>query len=889
MKLVKPLKLGLLHRVFQNAGQPVLSLTAMAFFPFGQPKRLLPEVPMWTSAQDALGPELPLDLAMPKTRAELLVAGNAYVLGGKPGPATNVVVELGPIKKELYVIGDRHWEATGPSAPVPFTAMPVSWARAFGGPSFKHNTLGRGAEPVEQDGRKVIPLPNVEHKKQLVKSASDQPDPVGLGPMDQTWPVRAKHVGTYDDAWLKTRFPWFPEDFHWEFFNVAPEDQRLPGFFTGGEAFRVEGMHPEKRVVEGHVPQLSARFFLRRRGSEELVAAPAARLDTLLLLPNIERGIAIYRTTVNVESDDAHEISHLVAAFDDPQAPRPLSHFANVLEKREDKRLAALHLLRDEDLCPKEEGTPEKDDSWNDLMSLHEPKGYALDRLLKKFETQRTELKAELVKRGLDPAHADAQVPAPKLPPREPEALAAFLETHLSDMEQLQSEMDDRLTKSLEDARARCEARGVDFDALLEESKKSGGGPPKFSAQQEIDRLEARRTLGKNAGFDVSELEAQLADPALRAQLDGLEQQMLASYRAFAHFFPEAPEPGGQDATTKRLLAEQAVGGGSLARVDLTRADLRGLDLSGVDLTEALLEGVLLEGARFERANLTGAVLARASAAGVSFKGAKLEGANLGKAELSGAVFDSAELKGVTLFETNLSGASLAGADLTRMTTLGSRFDGANFESAELSSLIFYEQSLRGAKLSHADLTQTVFSKCDLTGADFSGAKLVRTGIVECPCEGAVFFKAELDRTVFALGTSLARCDFKGAKMKHASFRGAPMSEADLSGAHADDCDFSEADLGAGKLYRCSLQRSLFVRTSLRGADVKSANLTNAILDKAELHGADLRSANLFRASLAKVRGDRATRLEDAYLKQILVVPEQDHQEKLTLKEPAKS
>jgi uncharacterized protein YjbI with pentapeptide repeats len=69
---------------------------------------------------------------------------------------------------------------------------------------------------------------------------------------------------------------------------------------------------------------------------------------------------------------------------------------------------------------------------------------------------------------------------------------------------------------------------------------------------------------------------------------------------------------------------------------------------------------------------------------------------------------------------------------------------------------------------------------------------------------------------------------------------------------------------------------------------VKSSNLTNAILDKAQLHGADLRSTNLFRASLAKVRGDRATRLEDAYLKQILVVPEQDNQERLTLGEPAK-
>ncbi|MBL8739752.1 MAG: DUF2169 domain-containing protein, partial [Myxococcales bacterium] len=426
MKIVKPLKLSVLHRTFQNAGQPVLAVTAMAFFPFSQPRKLLAEVPMWTSAMDALGSETPLDNAMPKSRGELLVAGNAYVLGGKPGPATNVVVDMstssGSIKKELYVIGDRQWERSGPGAPVPFTAMPVTWSRAFGGPDFKPNHLGKGHAAIEVDGRKLHPLPNVEDKRALVKSPDDEPVPVGLGPMDQQWPVRAQHVGTYDDRWLKTRFPWFPDDFHWEFFNVAPEDQRIEGFFAGGERFRVEGMHPEKRVVEGEVPRLLPRLFVRKKGELELVPMPAARLDTLLLLPNIERGIAIYRSTINVAEDDAHDIGDLIAAFDDPAAPRPLSHFAAVVAKREDKRLAALNLLLDDDLLPPQPGDVAPEDDWNDLMKLHEPKMYALNRMLKKLDGHREELRDELRARGLDPKLADENVPEVKLPPRDPAA-----------------------------------------------------------------------------------------------------------------------------------------------------------------------------------------------------------------------------------------------------------------------------------------------------------------------------------------------------------------------------------------------------------------------------------------------------------------------------------
>ena len=134
-----------------------------------------------------------------------------------------------------------------------------------------------------------------------------------------------------------------------------------------------------------------------------------------------------------------------------------------------------------------------------------------------------------------------------------------------------------------------------------------------------------------------------------------------------------------------------------------------------------------------------------------------------------------------------------------------------------------------------------------------------------------------MDKAVFAMKSSFVRADFRESVMKHSCFRGTHMPGADFSDVTADECDFSEAEISQGKLERLSAQRSLFVRTELRHADLRGANLMFAILQKTALHGADVRGANLFRADMAKVRGDKATRFDGAYLVEIRVVPEKNH------------
>ena len=67
-----------------------------------------------------------LDAGMSKHRGEVLVSGKAFAKDGAPTTATSVRVRIATVDKELYVVGDRVWQASGPSDPAPFTEMPVT-------------------------------------------------------------------------------------------------------------------------------------------------------------------------------------------------------------------------------------------------------------------------------------------------------------------------------------------------------------------------------------------------------------------------------------------------------------------------------------------------------------------------------------------------------------------------------------------------------------------------------------------------------------------------------------------------------------------------------------------------------------------------------------------
>ena len=350
MKVVKDPAHGLLLNYFGLDGRFYLSVTIMTFFDFGNPDQPLKEQELWPFVQGELGKETVFDPAMPKPKGEALVWGRCFASHGRPVPASQVHFRLGPIDRTLYVFGDRFWKRTITGMtitdPVPFVEMPVAYELAFGGAGYEGNPLGRGMGVVRTaSGDEVYPLPNIEDPRCLIASPSDRPEPAGFGPLDATLPRRSKKLGTYDGKWLEERWPFYPEDMDWTYFNAAPEDQQMEIFFRGDEKFSITNMHREKPVIESRLPSLRLRLFAEQAmdvdkpEGERIFREIHTHIDTVWLFPHKERGVVIHRGSVKTADDEALDVLHLFVATEDPsREAKSLEEFREELKKRLDRK-----------------------------------------------------------------------------------------------------------------------------------------------------------------------------------------------------------------------------------------------------------------------------------------------------------------------------------------------------------------------------------------------------------------------------------------------------------------------------------------------------------------------------------------------------------------------
>jgi hypothetical protein len=150
---------------------------------------------------------LPPDDFYPRRGTDVIVLGDAICR--EPTVATRVNVKVGPYDVALDIFGDRVWESVlgslAPSAAEPFVRKPVTYANAYGGaavgeygPVPSHNNPGGKGYILRQRDAAGTPLPNVESPSQRIKSWSDRPDPVGVGPYPVTWGLRATRCFRFD-------------------------------------------------------------------------------------------------------------------------------------------------------------------------------------------------------------------------------------------------------------------------------------------------------------------------------------------------------------------------------------------------------------------------------------------------------------------------------------------------------------------------------------------------------------------------------------------------------------------------------------------------------------------------------------------------------------------
>ena len=869
MRTLKPAALTVLNAPFQHDGKVRLVVVVGAMVSFDG-STIEQEQTLWVELSRIPGLSGFLDELKPKVRGEALLSGYAFAPQGKAAPIVAARLAVGPIEKEVWAIGDRAWKLTGPTEPEPFTEMPLGYDRAFGGEGYAQNPVGKGYATVKDEaGNSTQPLPNLETPKELVKSPRDRPPIAGFGPVDPALPQRMKKLGTYTRKWVETRYPEMAEDFDPTYFNVAPEDQWIDGYWQGGEPFTLQNVNRDKPKIEGTVPSFKARCLVTRRGAEEgTMEDVVLRCDTLWFMPHLERVILIFRGGVDVIDEEASDIVDVIVGLERPDAPRPVDHYRETRRLRIDKSMGGLYALREVDLVPPDM-TIARPAALREMDEL-----LAMEHLAQANMRRRGERELKTARAALEAAGVNPDDTLPKELPPEPKQPEMHEIPELA--EAMKREADLHREEAVAKLRESCKAAGIDYDKKMAEA--AVGGPPKFSADAHIANIRVLLNQARMLGIPLPEEASKIDDPAFAATLRKAESAIRDAYRRAAHHMPPARALTAEESAALRSDIEKALARKeSFAGRDMTGADLHGLDFSERDLTGAMLERANLAGCALRGAKAGEAVFTRADLTDADLHGATLKGANFGETDLTRAKLTGGVDLTETVFiraklvETDLTGAKLDEAQLSEVLC-----DRAILAGARAENLMVLKGELRGADMRNAKIENAVFHEVDATGADLRGATITKVSFVDTTLDDARFGGAKLERVSFAKvekGCSIARGDLRGADMRLVNFRGVNLEGADLRETELGGADFSDANLRGAKLEGARAVEARFIKADLTDAEAPRMDLMGALLGGAVVRGANFEEANLFRADGAKMKGDDRTSFKGANVKLVRVMP----------------
>jgi uncharacterized protein YjbI with pentapeptide repeats len=843
MKIVKPDNLALLTTPCRMDGTLYLSIGALACFTLEPvPQHILSEADLWQTAMAALDEGDVLDQGCPKPRGEFIV--HAAACSALPTAGLEVTARVGNLSKTLVVTGDRQWTTWGaPGVPEPFLRLPVTYRNAFGGPGYAYNPTGKGFR-AEAGGKH--PLPNIQDPRRPVTSPKETAPPAGFAPYPASWPQRQSLLGCFNNQWLTDCWPDLPRDASPEYFNIAPEDQRLTGFFRGDEQIRLTGMHPEKSVIVSRLPGLRARVFVEQAcGGEKAFFEVENHAETLMLYPEALRAILLFRGIIPVVDEELDDVTCLLAAWESQtDALQPMeTHIERMRQAlKPPPSMDFATPPSPVDAAPAENAAPDPQPPLPEFEPLNREIAAMeaqTDQRLQSLGMSREEL---LKKYGAEESGREA----------------VTLESLTGEIEELERTADQRLQEL-----------GISRGELLSMYAPEADAPD----PRDLSALpgKVRELVAHSTGLmTASKLEAaglwsnlpkeiQGEIPSLAEVEDALSQWEKETGQAQAVAGEEnsadvdASRPGAVLSAAEVMARHRS--GASLRGIDASGEDFSGCDLQAADFTESVLNK-----ARFAGANLSGAVFTQAVLQAADFRGADLTGALLKGATGPGADFTAAKLVRADLSAGDWTGANMAGADLH-----DANLSRAILRKADLSACIFRGAVARDADFSEGNLFAVDFSGGDLCGADCSGADLNQAVLAGVRAQGLRLFGVAADQTDFskanlagaraAAGTVLTGVRLGGADLTGASLGGTQFIGVDLEGAALDGGDFSRAIFERSSLRNAtargsSFMKARFLETAMRGIDLLQGSLRKATLEKIDLRDANLYGVDFFGACL---------------------------------------
>lgn len=722
-----------------------------------------------------------------KPQADFAVVGTAHWPPGGPVASFPVRVTVGPIRKEVAVIGPRTWVPQmlfgrpHPSEPGPAESVPLLYSEAWGGPKSRLNPIGKG--PDGPDVARLEPGPFDPHR-----SYRHDPDPSAFGPIPAAWPFRQERVGTYSKEWAATRWPWLPLDFDWSHYNATAPDQWFDGYLRGDEPLEFENMHPENPVYRSQLPGVRPRLFLeqlvQKLSDEVAFREVPLDLDTLWVDMDKEQLVLVWRGRAPVLSAKLKDVKNLLVLVEPLDAPaRSLDEFEAILQQQISP--------------PPPPAPPTAAPQSAEEVEAAQAKITAA--------RQRAEETKQKLKKMNDERQKIDTMFASYLPQVKEYMEALKAQARAQGIELAEPPAGVQKTLALAIAKQR---------ETLARLKAIPGAPPEKIAQFEamLADMEAIKLPGKPPPRPQSEK----PKPQEKEPLD-LEKARLGGY-------------------VNAILQDR----------DFSGLDLSGIDFSGTVFAGSKFVGTTLTGTILRAANLTKTDLTQAR-----LQGAVLDCADFGEATLAGASLAKASLASTKLCGLDLTGIDFSGAAGMYADFTGSTLTGAVFREAQLPRAIFTKAEVGRVDFSKALLGAATFETTRAAGANFADADLTnfRSGL-KADFTGAVFDRVQATgsiwRGVVLDGSSFARGSFARALFEDASLKGAVFDRCDLLQA-----GFEDAILEGAILTNANMMRANFTGANLIRAQLDGSSLYEAIFRDTQLEGASWRDANIKKARLA--------------------------------------
>jgi len=681
------------------------------------------------------------DVAPLKLKFDYVVTATAYAPSRSREPAWQVRCGIGPWSKSLRIVGPRRWIAEAlsfsTSQPVPIDSLPLDYRLAFGGPASKFNPVGRGF------GGQAEWLPSIEFPDRPIRRPNDDLPPAGFGPIASAWRPRTGHLGTYDKLWQQTRWPWYPADFDYAFFNAAPPDQQFDRPLVGNEVLEFENLHPEHRIFRTQLPGLRVRCFISRYEAKVLMPAeqftevPLA-FDTLQVDLNQELATLLWRGNAPVDSLKMPEIKTLFMMVESVDA-LPQSH-ADCIDHYRRLRLDQMGMHD----TPLDQLTEEPDPQRQREQEMAAANA-EMEARLQEAEEQVARAKEQAIADGADPAAFDNP------PQTSPTAALAQAIASLKETADSIREEDPESAEKLDQEMASLE----EVQAML----------PRELAREQIEpMIAARESFSKCSmaglelqGLDFSGLDCTGADFS-KTKLNGA---------VFVGAMLSKAKLGEADLTGANFQEAQ------LDAADFSGAILQNCSFAGSVLHRAVFANQQLLGVDFSSCHGRAADFSQTKLSACNFNAAKLPSSNFAAAEIVDTSFERAELQAAQFENVRAQKVRMRGADLTGIhASDGSDFTEASFEQINAEGSIWQESILDRANFTESKLAQALF-----TGASLVQTRFDRSDLTKAVLDDSNLQQASLDQCNL-LYASLARADLTEARMRQANIYQAGFWEA---------------------------------------------------------------------------------------------------------------